>query len=83
MKTVAEYEVKFPAWALSYVVNGDASGIEPEDKKQVDNYMRQYEGRGHVEVCLPAEDNWESHFSWSPEFGLPCDVVDCTILILE
>lgn len=82
MKKLAEYEVKFPAWALSYVVNGDSSGISAEDKKQVDTYMRQYEGRGHVEVCTPADDNWEPYFDWNPEFGLACDVVDCTILIL-
>lgn len=25
----------------------------------------------------------EPYFTWSPEFGLPCDVQDCTILIVK
>lgn len=43
MITVKEYKhLQIPIWALSYLVNDDASGITEEDKILVDKYMNRY-----------------------------------------
>jgi hypothetical protein len=85
MKTVAEYtELKIPSYALSYLVNADASGLDDKDIAATDNYMLQYykeavKAGGHV-IFSPSDQ--EPYFAHSPEYGLPCDVVDCTVLIV-
>lgn len=56
MKTIAEYEVEFPAWALSYVINGDDSGITAEDKTIVDAYMSQYPAGAIVDYEADGEE---------------------------
>lgn len=78
MKTIAEYEVKFPSWALSYVINGDDSGITPEDKRLVDSYMSRFPAGAIVDYEAEAGE----YFTWCPEFGLACDVVDAHIIVL-
>ena len=86
MKTASEYtDLRIPDYALPYLVNGDASGLEESDVKAVDAYMAQYydEARaigGHV--IFSAGDG-EASFTWYPEFGLACDCVDCTILVVH
>jgi hypothetical protein len=35
---------------------------------------------GHV-IFSPSDQ--EPHFTHTPEYGLPCDVVDCTVLIVK
>jgi hypothetical protein len=89
MKVHAEYEVKMPAYALSYLINADSSGLEDDDKKEIDFFMREFYDEANREggsiVISPEEDehgNIEPHFYWRPAFGLPCDVVDCNIIIL-
>lgn len=84
MKEQERYEVKFPDYALGYMVNADASGLEDEDIKAVDAYMQWYYDRakeinGHV-IFSCGDD--EAYFTWNPEFGLACNVVDCIILIV-
>lgn len=86
MKTIAEYNgLKVPSYALPYLVNGDDSGITPEDKHNIDLWYKDYEGRlqeGESLIFAVEDNEQEQYFTWNPEFGLPCDVVDCTILIL-
>ena len=136
METIAEYNgLRIPDWSLSYIVNGDDSGITPEDKKLVDDYFQQFQDEaekagGHyifavetneadykkaaedlmeeLQIEFLADDDdysnkhyWqdriedlcelksrrnqdkESYFTWNPEFGSACNVVDCTILIVK
>lgn len=79
MKIKEQYDdVKLPTWSLSYIINGESSGITEDDKKMVDEYMAQFTG-GDVIVDVSDE---EEYFTWSPEFGLACNVVDATILVL-
>jgi hypothetical protein len=84
MKTFAEYDCKIPAYALSYLINDDNSGLEKEDVETIDNYMQQYydiakEQHGNV-VIAPCGN--EAFFTWAPDFGLACEVEDTKILIL-
>lgn len=86
MKVYAEYdELPIPTYALSYLVNGDSSGIEESDVKVIDAYMSDYyneakEVDGHVIFSCDTEG--DTYFTWNPEFGLACEVEDCTIVIL-
>jgi hypothetical protein len=74
-----------PAYAVVYLEYGHDSAFTPEDIRNVDGFMavyyemaNQYPG-GHVFIDYGEE---ESYFTWSPAFGLACDVYDATITIL-
>lgn len=85
MKTKSEYSnLSIPEYALSYLVNRDNSGIDDDDKKVIDAYMSDYyaetnEVKGSLIFNV---DGDEGYFTNYPEFGLPCNCYDCTILIL-
>lgn len=86
MKTEYERIAAIPDYALSYLINGDDSGLPLEDKKIIDTWKLTYENmakeaNGYFEICMT--DDIDSHFTWNPEFGLPCNVYDCHILILS
>lgn len=86
MMTHVEYtELRIPAWALSYLVNGDDSGISAEDKATVDAYMQQYidEAQAVSGTVIVVPGPSEPSFTWHPEFGLACDCDDSTIVILK
>lgn len=51
--------VKMPAAWASYLINGDASGLEPGERPKIDAYLKAQK-IGDVLAC---ED--EAHFSWS------------------
>lgn len=84
MNIYDQQDEMIPTYALSYLVNGDDSGLEPEDKKIIDSFMEPWyeeaEDRGGSVVISPSEE--EPHFTWNPAFGLACEVVRTTILVL-
>jgi len=53
-----------PDWSLSYLVNGDESGLEDEDKKLVDDWWK----RNGIILVNPI-DGTEEEFVAHPEFG--------------
>ena len=85
MKTIEEHTVNMPEYALCYIHNNDASGIEEADIKAIDDYLQQYydkaaEINGHVIIgCNDAE----CFFTWHPAFGLACTCVETEILICK
>lgn len=86
MKTLKKYSVEIPDYALSYIVMDDASGLTEEDKSNIDSFLNPFYQEaetlgGHVLINLDYDS--ESHFTWNPPFGLACNVLDFTILILE
>ena len=97
MHKISEYtELKIPDYALSYLVNNDSSGIEEEDIKNIDSFMEQFyteakENDGNV-IFNTSEiidgdgeilEYQEPYFCHFPVFGLACNVVDCTVLIVK
>lgn len=86
MMTISEYtELAVPDYALSYLVNGDSSGIDDDDKKTIDEWYQQFIDEaqavsGHIIFDASSED---SYFTWDPEFGLACECCNCTILIVK
>lgn len=79
--TVLE-KVRIPTWALCYLVNADSSGLEPEDKKLVDEWVERTRDGGCVDVCCPAEGE-EPYFCAHPAFGLACDVEECDVILTK
>ena len=63
-----------PQWAVPYLVNGDASGLETYDKVLVDEWMGELKAEG-LELLAPI-DGSENAFCSSPAFGPACDTVD-------
>lgn len=87
MRTLHKYDhLPIPDYALPYLINGDASGLEEEDKRKADEYMQQYydlAAKYGGDVIFTTEgDEPEAYFYHRPEFGLPCNVVDCVVLIV-
>ena len=88
MIEISRYEnLAVPAYALPYLVNGDASGLEEGEQKKIDNWYAQFKeeaeaAAGGGDVIFSAGDS-EDYFSSSPEFGPAGSVVDCTILIVK
>lgn len=85
MITVKEYTVKMPSYALSYLVNGDSSALNEEDIAIIDRWYNKLQARADLFQCVViiAPGDEEPYFTATPEFGLPCDVVDCTITFLN
>ena len=79
MKTVIERTEKIPAYALSYLVNGDASGLEERELETIDSFMDKFSMLGPV-IVSPQDS--EEYFTHTPAFGLPCMVVDTDIIVL-
>lgn len=66
---------RIPQWAVCYLENGDDSGLTPEDKKLVDDYVERLLKEGHLRLLGPI-DGTENGFSSHPAFGLACGTVD-------
>ncbi len=87
MKTVIEYdELRVPAYALSYLVNGDASGLPDEDREAIDHWFAYYHKEalavGGTALFVPGSA--EASFTWRPAFGKACDCVfDCVVAVLK
>lgn len=65
-----EYVEDFPEWAICYCMYGDknSSGISDEDRKMVDNWMKE---NGYSEL-VDALELTRTGFDNHPEFGLAC-----------
>jgi hypothetical protein len=71
------YKCKIPAWALNYLINADTDGLSSKDL----NLVRNWEMSWGCNISISTSD--ETYFSNSPEFGLPCEVMDCDVLVYE
>ena len=85
MKTIENYKVEIPTYALCYLVNDDASGLENNEIKAIDSYMQEYydmakKFNGHVIFSCGEGEGSFNHF---PAFGLACETVECEILICK
>lgn len=87
MKTLKTYDqLAIPSYALSYLVNNDATGLTDEDQAAIDCFMQGFYDEakslgGHVLFCDDADCT--PYFCKLPEFGLACDCIDAEILICK
>lgn len=63
-----------PQWAVSYLVNGDASGLETYDKALVDEWTEKLKAEG-LELLAPIDGSENECCLW-PAFGKACGTVD-------
>ena len=82
MKTKFKTTEKIPAYALPYIINGDASGLTDEEIKTIDNFCAQFPGAVYSPVT-DADGNMDEYFTTVPAFGLPVTVIDVEIIIYE
>lgn len=75
MKHKEVIKMGIPEWALCYLVNGDLTGLSDEDIEIV----QEWEKKNHVYEVEPLEE--EGSFSYYPEFGKACNVVECNVFI--
>lgn len=66
-----------PNWAMTYLMNSDATGLDPSEVKEVDRWWKGMTEEGYS-VISPTDDTNE--FCAYPEFGLACDTTKCEIL---
>ena len=67
-----------PSYALSYLVNGDASGIEDSDQDEIDNWLNT-ELAEYESIVYDMADDAEPSFTSQPAFGLPVDCIECKV----
>ena len=70
--------VRIPTWALCYLVNGDDSALDEDDKATVDAWVERTRDGGRIDVCCP---DGEPYFCRYPAFGFACDVEDCDVVV--
>lgn len=76
MKTLEPITYVLPAYWASYLINGDDSGISPEDKAQADSFLK----RESLPVPVSCSD--EQYFSWHNDAtDLGGDVLEYTFLV--
>ena len=66
---------RIPQLAVCYIVNSDDSGLDHEDRKMVDDYVKWLLEKEHLRLACPI-DGTENGFCSNPAFGLPCETVD-------
>ena len=69
------YSCKIPTWALNYLVNAETEGLTDEDLALVRAWESKWDGP------ISISTSGDPYFSNCPEFGLPCDVEDCEVLV--
>ena len=65
---------KIPTYALTYLVNGDASNLTEDEIKQIDEICHEQ----GIELVVPIGDSVEG--GTEPLFGKPTEVEDCIII---
>ena len=70
-----------PTWALCYLINDDRSGLTEDEISMIDRW---YTSNKVVTITTASEDDGECqpYFSHYPAFGLPTEVIDCSVMIM-
>ena len=84
MRIKAQFEERIPPYALSYLINGDMNGLSDEDCHNIDKWLAEFDvtGREWMDISINNMDE-EEYFTSMPAFGLPCNVMDCTVTVFE
>lgn len=69
-------EEPIPTWALGYLINGDATGLEDEELEIIKTWI---EKNNVYDVASPSGDESQPYFSYYPAFGKASEVEDCTV----
>ena len=87
MKTVNHISARVPAYALSYIVNGDDSSLEPGEVETINAWLAEctenlLAAHPGAQVELVTRDGAEGSFTSSPAFGLACDCIPGAVVAM-
>jgi hypothetical protein len=85
MKIIDYIKDNCPCYALSYLVNGDASGLEEEDIKAIDAWEEECRKKledlyPEASIIFDLQYSAEPSFTRHPAFGLACDTAPCAFI---
>lgn len=85
MKVLDTINVDMPEYAIYFLEYGEDGSLSNEDITNIDKFINrlksEYDNKCYFTFSY---DNLDNHFfTHSPEFGLPCTCVDCTITVFE
>lgn len=86
MRTLHEYTVKVPDYALPFLINGDDSNLTEEDITTIDLWyakLQKQADRYQCMIIISPDNECHPYFTATPAFGSPCDVIDCTVAFLQ
>ena len=72
--------VAIPTYALAYLINGDSSGLNDVDSKNIDDWYESMRKEGKYLNFEPMPDH--EHFVHYPVFGLGTDCTDCYVVYI-
>ena len=82
-KELASFEhfdtINIPSWSLSYLINSDASGLEDSEIELIDEWIDSLDYHSLVFDIVGDDEYLDPFFTSHPEFGLPCDCVECNL----
>ena len=87
VKTVNYISDRVPTYALSYLVNGDDSGLESDEVEMADAWLAEctenlLAAHPGARVELVTRDGAEGSFTSSPAFGPACDCVPGAVVAM-
>lgn len=87
MKIINHISAQIPTYALSYLVNGDASGLEDDEQATIDAWLadcRENLTTAHpgARVGVITRDNFTGSFTHRPAFGLACDCIPGAVVAM-
>jgi len=79
-----QQNARIPSYSLSYLINGDDSGLCADDKPIIDKWFKSWQDvadrvNGSVVISPTGEREFFTRF---PEFGLSCECTECDIVVL-
>ena len=76
LEEINTYDI--PTYAVTYLEYGDSSGIEQDDIDNIDEWLTR-ELNGFESLVFEWNHENNESFVHTPEFGLACQVIECTI----
>jgi len=79
MKIKEKHTYTFPSYAISALINGDYSGLEEDDEKNLKGFLKRESYIDEWDVDSDQDPSFTSH----PAFGLACDCVEVTGIVWD
>ena len=74
--------IAVPDYALNFLTYGEDDNLSPEDQKIILNWSDDLLNRNNASRLIIESSVDQPYFTWKPVFGLPCNVIDCDIILV-
>jgi hypothetical protein len=85
MKTISRIAREIPEWAVYYLAYGEDESLKPEEITMIEGFKNKLTDTAkklkaeYWDIDFNANEDANPHFTWSPPFGLACNVYDALI----